>query len=61
MANSSGGSVSVFLGTGIGSFNAPVDYPIGVNPFSIAVGDFNDDGKLDIAAVSGGVIIVLQR
>jgi FG-GAP-like repeat/FG-GAP repeat len=42
------GDVSVLLGNGDGTFKAAVHYPAGVNPFSVAVGDFNNDGYLDI-------------
>src|SRR5262249_21195145 len=33
-------------------FAAPTDYPVGGGPFSVVVGDFNHDGRLDIAAAS---------
>lgn len=42
------GGVSVFLGQGGGTFSAAVTYAAGANPWSIAVGDFNGDGKTDI-------------
>ena len=42
------GDVSVLLGNGNGTFSPAVHYSAGVNPFSIALGDFNGDGKLDI-------------
>lgn len=43
--------ISVFIGTGTGNFAAPVNYLIGTNASvtSIAVGDFNGDGRQDIA------------
>ncbi|HUO13476.1 MAG TPA: FG-GAP-like repeat-containing protein [Verrucomicrobiae bacterium] len=34
------------------SFSAPVDYTTGTLPFANAVGDFNNDGKLDVATVN---------
>jgi alkaline phosphatase len=45
-------SVSVLLGTGSGSFQPPAAYPVGSAPVGVAVGDFNGDGFLDIAAAN---------
>jgi len=43
------GAVEVFLGLGDGSFQSPVVYDSGgSSPYSVATGDFNGDGKLDI-------------
>ncbi len=57
------GSVSIFLGDGKGGFSGPTNFASGDSPFSIAVGDFNEDGKLDLAvahvAGSTGVSIML--
>jgi uncharacterized repeat protein (TIGR01451 family) len=33
-------------------FGTPTSYPVGTTPYGIAVGDFNGDGKLDIAAAN---------
>lgn len=50
--------VSVLLGNGDGSFQAPLIYPAGDT--GVAAGDFNGDGKLDIAAAdSSGVVYIL--
>jgi len=46
---SSSNSVSVLLGNGNGTFQTAVNYAVGLNPFSVAVGDFNGDGKADLA------------
>src|SRR5205085_736599 len=48
-------NVMVLLGDGTGGFS-PVGTPIatGSGPFSIAVGDFNGDGKQDLATANGG-------
>ena len=42
------GNVTVLLGNGDGTFQAPVNYPAGDKPDSIAVGDFNNDGIPDL-------------
>jgi len=43
------GVVAVFLGMSDGSFAPPGSYPVGVQAQSSATGDFNGDGKLDLA------------
>ena len=43
------GSVSILLGKGDGSFQGRVDYPAGVNPIGVIVGDFDSDGAMDLA------------
>jgi hypothetical protein len=51
-------AVSVLLGNGDGTFQPPVNYSTGGSPGPAAVGDFNGDGKADLAVVSmnlGGV------
>ena len=47
--------ISIFLGNGDGTFTAKgtLTSPLS-NPFSIAVGDFNGDGKMDLAVVDRG-------
>jgi dienelactone hydrolase len=42
-------TVSILLGNGDGTFQPQVAYPAGVNPIGVLVGDFNRDGKLDLA------------
>jgi FG-GAP-like repeat/FG-GAP repeat len=48
------GSVSVLLGNGDGTFQAALNYDAGVDPVSVAIGDFNGDDKLDLAVVNIG-------
>src|SRR5439155_11609832 len=58
------GIVSVLLGKGDGSFRAAVNYSAGITPFSIAVSDFNGDGKPDLAVanfISGDVSVLLGK
>ena len=44
--------MSVLLGNGAGSFSAATNFGVGSNPFSVAVGDFNGDGKQDLAVAN---------
>jgi FG-GAP-like repeat len=56
--------VSVLLGRGDGTFQAPLTLPVGSGPFSLAAGDFNHDGHLDLVAANSGshdVSILLGR
>jgi hypothetical protein len=52
--SASGTTVSVLIGNGDGTFRAPVSYPAGDEPFAVAVGDFNLDGKLDLIVADVG-------
>jgi hypothetical protein len=48
------GTVSVLLGQGDGTFLPALSYAAGSLPVSVAVGDFNGDGKLDLAVANQG-------
>jgi hypothetical protein len=45
--------VFVLLGNGDGTFQKPMKFSL-PNPVALAVGDFNDDGKEDLAVVEYG-------
>ncbi|MBZ5538617.1 MAG: VCBS repeat-containing protein [Acidobacteriia bacterium] len=63
------GSVSILLGNGKGGFQPAVSYNAGSHPWSITVGDFNGDGKPDLAVADngafmsdpGGVLVLLGQ
>jgi len=48
------GTVSVLLGNGDGTFLPQVAYAVGLEPHSIVAGDFNGDGRLDLAVADAG-------
>jgi hypothetical protein len=53
-------SVSVLLGNGDGTFQAPVYYPAGGKSRSVVVGDVNGDGNADLIVTDlSGVSVLL--
>ncbi len=48
------GTVSVLLGNGDGTFQSQVTDAVGSRPVSIVAGDFNGDGRLDLAVANIG-------
>jgi hypothetical protein len=44
-----GYGISILLGKGDGRFQSPLNAALGVGTFDMTVGDFNGDGKLDVA------------
>jgi hypothetical protein len=61
VAFQSSDGISVLLGNGDGTFAADVHYTTGPGPDSLAVGDFNLDGRPDLAVAnySGSVSVLL--
>jgi hypothetical protein len=58
-ANYISGTVSILLGNGNGTFQAAQSFATGNGPGSVAVGDFNGDGKLDIVTANANDVSVL--
>jgi hypothetical protein len=46
------GSIVVLIGNGDGTFQTPARYTAGTSPVSVAVADFNGDGRLDLAVAN---------
>ena len=42
------------MGNGDGTFQAAVNYPVGVDPRHVLIYDFNKDGKMDLISTNGG-------
>ena len=56
------GNADPITGIGDGTFAPLVNFPVGTNPYTVAIGDFNGDGALDIATgnhTDGTVSILL--
>ena len=54
-ANRSGNNASILLNTGMGSelaFGPSTEFAASDSPHSLALGDFNEDGKLDLAVAN---------
>ncbi|MEG4142117.1 DUF4347 domain-containing protein [Microcoleus sp. Pol7_B1] len=61
LSDANGDFVSIRLGTGTGTFGNPTNFGPGINPRSIAAGDFNGDSRLDLATapLSGNNLSIL--
>jgi uncharacterized protein (TIGR03437 family) len=53
-------AIVVLFGRGDGTLNAPPAYRVGTGMNTVAVADFNGDGKPDIAAASGSLWILMS-
>ncbi|MBI3359063.1 MAG: VCBS repeat-containing protein [Nitrospirae bacterium] len=51
-ANFGSNDVSILLGDGTGSFGPATGFDVGLGPVSIAIGDFNGDGKPDLTTAN---------
>ncbi len=54
-----GGKVTLFLNDGAGGFGAAQQFPAGYGNQGMSAGDFNNDGKLDVATTGQSNAIVL--
>jgi hypothetical protein len=56
ICDSAGNTVTILLGDGTGNFTTASGSPmsVGLQPDSIVAGDFNNDGKLDLAVANNG-------
>jgi FG-GAP-like repeat/Abnormal spindle-like microcephaly-assoc'd, ASPM-SPD-2-Hydin len=57
--NGSTADVSVLLGNGDGTFGFPTTFPVGNNATWVALGDFRNSGKLDLAVTTGTSVAIL--
>jgi hypothetical protein len=54
--------ISILMGNGNGTFQPPVEYQAALAPTQVALGDFDRDGKTDLAVVgNAGISVFLGR
>ena len=53
-ANEGSNDVSILLGNGDGTFQAPMTFAAGASPIAVTADDFNGDGRLDLAVADQG-------
>ena len=54
LSKTSANLVSVFMGSGTGTFLAAVNYTVAPSPWTVTSADFNNDGKMDLATANSG-------
>src|SRR3989442_6164844 len=54
MCDTTSNVVSILWGDGLGNFSAPQPLSVGIGPNSVAFGDFNGDGRPDLAVANYG-------
>ena len=54
VTNFTSNNVSILLGDGVGGFSEALGSPVtaGTHPYAVATGDFNDDGRADLAVTN---------
>ena len=61
IANYDASTVSIRLGDGLGGFPAVSSVGVGSGPIGVAIGDFNNDGNLDLATANYGANTISIR
>ncbi|MFN2512352.1 MAG: FG-GAP repeat domain-containing protein [Pyrinomonadaceae bacterium] len=54
LANATSGDISVFIGDGAGGVGPATNYAVGSYPRGIALGGFDDAGKMDLVVANSG-------
>lgn len=56
-------SISILTNNGAGAFSTSIGFSVGINPYSVAAGDFNGDGRDDLAVANydGYVTVLLNK
>ena len=53
------GEISILLGNGNGTFQPAMEYAVGSDPAALVAGDFNGDGRLDLAVADDSGLYIL--